>query len=398
LDGASAGIWVKEAKVIRQILGLGFLGSVLLLAWGCGQKGARLQKSVVPPDRTLFETGEEYRGKHQYIKARLAFQTLINTYPDSEMTADAYMSIGDSFYDEGGTGNLLQAEDQYKNFIIFFPTHPKAADAQLKIISANMRMMRAPDRDQKFTVRAEEAIKRFEMLFPESDYIPIIEQYMDEVQESLAWADFGVGKFYSDRGNMLGARSRFQEIPEKYVNFSEMDEVYWALGNIMEMVERSDEAAIYYGRIAEGYPFSKRFEGAKLRLDDMGKPLPAVDEVLAAQNESKLKPSEGFSPLKPFVSFVQALGFVPPPDRYEEAVEKLAAMKGEKDARVAEGVQTSDNVLIEATLEKDASGKTVGTAVLGSNPKGKQPASDKEDDKKKDSKKDKKKTTKKKPL
>ena len=133
---------------------------LLLSVWGCGQKGAKLQKSVVPPDKTLFETGSEYLKKSQYIKARLAFQTLINTYPDSDMAAESYLAIGDSFYDEGGTENLLQAEDQYKNFIVFFPTNPKAADAQMKIVSLNMRMMRAPDRDQQASYKAEAAIKR----------------------------------------------------------------------------------------------------------------------------------------------------------------------------------------------------------------------------------------------
>ena len=55
---------------------------MLIGSWGCSQKSAKLQKSVVPPDKTLFETGSEYLEKSQFIKARLAFQTLINTYPD----------------------------------------------------------------------------------------------------------------------------------------------------------------------------------------------------------------------------------------------------------------------------------------------------------------------------
>src|SRR5207247_11451362 len=96
---------------------------VLLGTWGCGQKGAKLQKSVVPPDKTLFETGQEYAQKSQFIKARLAFQTLINTYPDSELSAESYLAICDSFYKESGTVNFLRAEDQYKYFIIFFPVH-----------------------------------------------------------------------------------------------------------------------------------------------------------------------------------------------------------------------------------------------------------------------------------
>ena len=45
-----------------------FLCAILLFSWGCAQKSAKLQKSVVPPDKTLFETGSEYLKKSQYIK------------------------------------------------------------------------------------------------------------------------------------------------------------------------------------------------------------------------------------------------------------------------------------------------------------------------------------------
>ena len=96
------------------------VGALLILLSGCSQKSAKLQRSVVPPDKTLFETGSDYLDRSQYIRARLAFQTLISTYPDSEMTSLSYFAMADSFYEEGGTENLLQAEDQYKNFIIFY--------------------------------------------------------------------------------------------------------------------------------------------------------------------------------------------------------------------------------------------------------------------------------------
>ncbi len=83
---------------MRVIFRYGPIFLLLFSVWGCGQKGAKLQKSVVPPDKTLYETGSEFLKKSQYIKARLAFQTLINTYPDSDMAAESYLAIGDSFY------------------------------------------------------------------------------------------------------------------------------------------------------------------------------------------------------------------------------------------------------------------------------------------------------------
>jgi outer membrane assembly lipoprotein YfiO len=340
---------------------------ILLYSWGCGQKSAKLQKSVVPPDKTLFETGSDYLKKSQYIKARLAFQTLINTYPDSDMAADSYFAIGDSFYDEGGTENLLQAEDQFRNFIVFFPTSPKAPDAQLKIISAMMKSMHAPDRDQQNSERAEREIKKFLDQFPDSDYVPIVRGYLDDVQEVLAKRDFGVGQFYADKGSYAGAKGRFQDIIDKYKNFSGTDETLFLLASVLEKSNNPDEAAIYYGKITSAYPFSKRFEEAKERLNLLGKPVPPVDTQSAALNQSKLKPAEGFSPLKPFIDFGKALGFVGTPDRYELAkktVEEEKAKSVEAAASAKTGEGGTDGIQIETTIRKNASGETQTSTVL----------------------------------
>ncbi len=357
-----------EAILMRAIVRYTLLVSIFASLWACGPKGARLQKSVVPPDKTLFETGSEYLQKSQYIKARLAFQTLINTYPDSELSADSYLTIGDSFYDEGGTENLLQAEDQYKNFIIFFPTNPKAVDAQMKIVSLNMKMMRAPDRDSSYSMKAEGAIRRLLDQFPDSDYVPIAKEYLKEVQENLAMGNYGVGQFYAEKMNYAGARSRFMEIVEKYPDFTLLDEAYFRLAEVLEKSQNPDEAAIYYGRLAQGFPNSKHFEEAKNRLSALGKPLPPVDAQLAALHQTKSKPGDGFSPLKPFINFAEALGFKGPPDRYEEAKKQVEAKKAEALAqatRPADGSKTGDDILIQTTLRKDASGRTQETTVLG---------------------------------
>jgi outer membrane assembly lipoprotein YfiO len=343
---------------------------VLLGTWGCPQKSAKLQKSVVPPDKTLFETGSDYLKKSQYIKARLAFQTLINTYPDSEMAAESYLSIGDSFYDEGGTENLLQAEDQYKNFIVFFPANPKAPEAQMKIISANMKMMRTPDRDPQYSFKSEQAIKDMLQKFPDSDFAPIAKQLLIEVQENLAQSDWGVGKWYEDHNNPAGAVGRYKSIVTKYQQASFLDEVYMRLANMLEKSNNPDEAAIYLGKVVSGFPFSKRSDEAKEKLKSLGKQLPPVDTQTAALNQARIKPAEGFSPLKPFIDFGKALGFAGVPDRYEEAKKAIEAEKirtaAAEAAKTGEGGQKGDDILIETVLKKSADGETQASTVLGS--------------------------------
>jgi outer membrane protein assembly factor BamD len=361
--------------------------AALLTVWGCGQKGAKLQKSVVPPDKTLFETGEEYLGKSQFIKARLAFQTLINTYPDSDLTSESYMAIGDSFYDEGGTENLLQAEDQYKNFIVFFPTHPKAPDAAMKILSLNMKMMRAPDRDQTYAVKAQDAARKLIEQFPDSPYADVAKQQLREIQENLAKGDHMVGDFYFDRKNFRASKGRYTHITERYPDYSEMDEVRFRRAQSLEKSENTDEAAIDYQAIVKGFPFSKHWEEAKARLQDLNKPIPEVDKALSAANQAKLKQSPGFNMFRPVIAFTEALGFKGPPDPYEAAKKQIAERKAAADAAsAANGTDPkASDIQFSATLKKDASGKE--EAIIGSDGKETAAAGDKKNDPKNNTKK-----------
>ena len=370
---------------IRTALVIGAIGFTV----ACGQKGAKLQKSVVPPDKTLFETGQEYLGKSQYIKARLAFQTLINTYPDSELSADSYMAIGDSFYDEGGTENLLQAEDQYKNFIVFFPTNPKAVDAQFKVFSLNRKMMRAPDRDQTYAVKAEAAAKRLIELFPDSPYAEIAKTELREVQEVLAKGNHMVGSYYFDKGNFRGAEGRYDYVVKRYQDYSELDDVLFRRAQSLEKIEKTDDAAASYAKIAQAYPFSRHFEEAKASLERLGKPIPAVDQALAAENQKKVKPEQGFNILWPVTEFLGALGFAGPPDPYKVAQRRVAEMaeaQAAAQAEAAAGNGAQSDVAIQATLKKDASGATEVETVLGPAASKEAAASAKSDPKKKNNK------------
>src|SRR5271166_4504426 len=75
--------------------------------------------NTVEPDKQLYDKAmnDIKHGRHEV--GRLNLQTLINTYPDSDYLAKAKLAIADSFYKEGGTSNLTQAVQAYKDFDIF---------------------------------------------------------------------------------------------------------------------------------------------------------------------------------------------------------------------------------------------------------------------------------------
>jgi outer membrane protein assembly factor BamD len=99
------------------------------------------------PDRQLYDKAQAAIKKGHFDVARLDLQTLLNTYPDSQYQMKAKLAIADSWYREGGTAALTQAEQEYKDFITFFPNAPEAAEAQMRVGDIYFRQMDKPDRD-----------------------------------------------------------------------------------------------------------------------------------------------------------------------------------------------------------------------------------------------------------
>ena len=78
------------------------------------------------PDRVLFERANNDLERNKLSVARLTLQTLINTYPDSEYLPQAKYKLAESFYREGTTSMLNQAEAEFKDYITFFPASDQA--------------------------------------------------------------------------------------------------------------------------------------------------------------------------------------------------------------------------------------------------------------------------------
>ena len=90
------------------------------------------------PDKVLYTKAVDDLKHGRYGVGRLALQTLINTYPDSEYLAKAKLAIADSYYKEGGTAGLKQSIVEYSDFRTFVPFLDEAAYAQMQIAMAHL--------------------------------------------------------------------------------------------------------------------------------------------------------------------------------------------------------------------------------------------------------------------
>ncbi len=249
-------------------------------------------------DRELFVVATREVRKNNYDVGRLLFQTIISTYPDSPYLPMAKLAVADSFYLEGSTSALIQAAGNYQDWLTFFPTHPLADRVLLKIAESEMRQIGLPDRDITRAKKAEQRLRALLQQYPDTILRKEAELRLDEVRDNLGMHDLIVGNYYYkqsvkfEKGGLKGAQARYQDILEKYPNFSFMDEVIYKLAVTYQLEEETDQSAKYFQQIVSDFPNSEYVDDAKKQLELMGakipEPKPDRIKVLPPEKESFL--------------------------------------------------------------------------------------------------------------
>ncbi len=245
-------------------------------------------------DRELYRAGVDAIRKGNFDEGRILLNTMINTYSDSPMIKMSKLSIADSYYLQGGTKGLAQAEVEYRDWIQFFPDDPLADDTMLKIAEVHLRQVMAADRDTTHARLAERQLKDLLRRYPNTDAKEQVEQLMNQVQEILAMHELKVARFYFDiRESAQAAQMRTEEILNKYPNFSRFDEALYLHARAMEIQEDTETASRNLAQIVAGFPHSEYAERAKETLKKWGKPVPDPDpaKVAEAPGDGKGLPS-----------------------------------------------------------------------------------------------------------
>jgi len=258
------------------------------------------------PDKILYDKAMVAMKKGHYDVARLDLQTLLNTYSDSEYAMRAKMAVGDTWFKEGGSAALAQAELEYKDFITFFPNSPEAAEAQMKVGDIYFMQMEKPDRDPQNALNAEREYRTMLEQFPDSPLIPKAKQKLRDVQEVLAQRQFEIGEYYFSQNNWAASIARLQTVADTYPLFSKSDQTLISIGDAYanwasfvshyRIPERAKEeletyydqrAAAAWDRVCLQYPLSPHVEDAKDRLIAMGQPVPEPTAAALAESQAE---------------------------------------------------------------------------------------------------------------
>ncbi len=267
------------------------------------------------PDKELFDKALFAMKKGKFDVARLDLQTLLNTYPESEYQMRAKLLVGDSWFKEGGTAALTQAEAEYKDFITFFPNTPEAAEAQMKVADIYYMQMEKPDRDPKNAQQAEQEYRNMIQQFPDSTFVPRAKQRLREVQEVLAERQYQVGSFYATHENWAATIARLQTVTDSYPLYSHSDLALIGLGDAYAAEARyvqglqqinpkakqelmkayDDQAADAYSRVVTHYSMAAHVEDARERLIALNRPVPEPTKEELAESEAEEQSRTGIT-------------------------------------------------------------------------------------------------------
>ena len=188
------------------------------------------------PEKQLYDKALAQEKSGHYDVARLDLQTLLNTYPDSQYVMRAKLAVADCWYREGGSAALTQAEQEYNDFITFFPNAPESAEAQMRIGDIYFKQMDIPDRDYTKAVHAQDAYRLMLKQYPEApkEILEQARQKLREVQEMLATREALNAAFYASHENWAASIARYQTVVDTYPLYSHMDDALIGLGDAWE--------------------------------------------------------------------------------------------------------------------------------------------------------------------
>jgi outer membrane protein assembly factor BamD len=241
----------------------------LALTLACGSNPRRVPAGNSQPDRYLFERGTDELNERDWLPAREYFRELVDSYPQSQYRADAKLGIGDSYLGEGTTEAKILAMNEYREFLTFFPTHPRADYAQYKLAMAHYYQMLNPQRDQTETKEAIREFNAFIERYPNSQLVGDVRTRLREAKDRLSESDYQVGLFYYRNRWYPGAVDRFKAVLERDPEYTYRDALYFHLAESLVKLQRPAEALPYFERLVKEFERSEYLADAHKRIAEL---------------------------------------------------------------------------------------------------------------------------------
>lgn len=235
---------------------------------GCAGRDGKKPVLLEPPE-AIYERALKKIEKKKYYSARNMLQTILPRIApdDRDLLPKVQLAIADAFFKDRGLLNYGEALNGYRNFLTYFPDHPRSDHAQYMVGMSLFEQVLAPDRDQALTLKAIDEFRKVEVVFPDSPYVERARRRIDECYDLLAEHERVVGRFYQQRKAWGAAIDRYRTILVQYPRFRKTPQVLYDLGVCLLKTGKRTEAQAFFGRLARESPENNLVKNATRRLE-----------------------------------------------------------------------------------------------------------------------------------
>ena len=248
-----------------------------LLVAALGFAACAPNSSMVPPgtveaDKFLFDRGQEELKERNWLRSREYFRQIVDNYPQSPFRPDAKLAVGDTYIGEDTSESLLLGINEFREFLTFYPTNPRADYAQFRLASAYSQQMLSPDRDQSPTRDTIKELQVFIDRYPNSPLLPEARKMMREARDRLSESSHRVGMTYFKMRWYPGAIDRFREVLKIDPEYSGRDATYYHLAESLRLTDKKAEALPLYERLLQEFEQSEYLDLARKRVAELKAP------------------------------------------------------------------------------------------------------------------------------
>lgn len=217
----------------------------------------------------VFGQGEKLLEQRKFAAAREHFAHVYENFPNDPLGRRSLLAIADTYFQQGGEINLIEAQYKYRDFLNRYPGSEMADYATLQIALVAHKQMERPDRDQEKTFEAAAKLRDMIALYPNSSYRALAEEKLAEANDRLAEHEHIVARFYISRRSWNAAVERLNGLIDNYPTYTRRDEVFYDLAEALTGLGRTGEARLYLERVLSEFPDSDLAEDARRKLAEL---------------------------------------------------------------------------------------------------------------------------------
>jgi len=282
--------------------------AVLFAACAGGKDSLDITKPVTGAEATnaerAYKRGINEKNDKNYIEATRYLEWVRSNFPYSQYSALAELALADMAFERE---DFASAATAYQDFVKSHPSHPRADYASYRVGLAFYQdkpsdfwlLPPSYEKDQTPIRSANDALQRFVISYPKSEYVPRARDLINVCRERLAAHDRYVADFYWKRNAWKGAAGRFLSLADTYGDLEAgrlRGEALWRAGEAYRNLGDKGSEKKTLQRLVQEAPRNEHRAEAEARLRTLPEVVPAPPAATEAKAPSQPGPTEAKSP------------------------------------------------------------------------------------------------------